>query len=116
MTALRQINSTMEVYMDGGVRRGTDIFKALALGAKAVGVGRPFLFAMSAYGQLGVQHAIQILKDELEMTMRLMGVTAIQDIHPDMLCTRNLTDHIAAVPKDYLVGGIYDRMAPPAKL
>jgi L-lactate dehydrogenase (cytochrome) len=102
----------LEVYMDGGVRRGTDIFKALALGAKAVGIGRPFLFAMSSYGQIGVERAIQILKDEFEMVMRLMGVTRIDEIRPEMICTRNLPDHVV-VPKDYLAHDIYDRMMPP---
>lgn len=56
-----------EVYIDGGVRRAGDILKAVALGAKAVGIGRPFLYAYSAYGSEGVVRAIQILKDEMEM-------------------------------------------------
>jgi L-lactate dehydrogenase (cytochrome) len=83
------------------------------LGAKAVGIGRPFLYAMSSYGQQGVEHALRILKDELEMTMRLMGVTRVADIRSDMLCTRNLQDHITAVPKDYLSAINYDRMLVP---
>ena len=49
----------MEVYVDGGVRRGTDVLKALCLGAKAVGLGRPFLYAQSAYGTDGVVKAVQ---------------------------------------------------------
>lgn len=117
MHALKQYDpralEKMEVYIDGGVRRGTDIFKALALGAKAVGLGRPFLYAMSTYGQPGVEHAIQILKDELEMVMRLMGVTSLDQLRPEMLNTRNLGDHISTVPKDYLVSRSYDRMMPP---
>lgn len=60
-----------EIYVDGGVRRSGDILKAICLGAKAVGIGRPFLYAYSAYGVDGVERAIQILKDELEMNMRL---------------------------------------------
>ncbi|OAX79816.1 hypothetical protein ACJ72_05862 [Emergomyces africanus] len=54
----------IEVYIDGGVRRATDILKALCLGAKGVGIGRPFLYAMSAYGVPGVERAMQLLKDE----------------------------------------------------
>lgn len=62
---------TFEVYVDGGVRRAGDVIKAIALGAKGVGIGRPFLYAYSAYGHEGVVRAIQILKDEFEMDMRL---------------------------------------------
>lgn len=114
METLHDMNAVdkLEVYIDGGIRRGTDIFKALALGAKAVGIGRPFLFAMSTYGQEGVEHAINILKDELEMVMRLMGVTSLDQITKDMLCAKNLSDHVAA-PKDYLSHGAYERMMPP---
>ncbi|KAF8922417.1 FMN-dependent dehydrogenase-domain-containing protein [Mucidula mucida] len=55
----------LEVYIDGGVRRGTDVVKALCLGAKAVGMGRPFLYAQSAYGEAGVSKAIDILQNEI---------------------------------------------------
>lgn len=91
-----------EVFVDGGIRRGTDIFKALALGAKAVGVGRPALYAMSAYGAEGVSRMIQIMKDELTMTMRLMGTPTLADIKSASVCTDNLSSHIAAVPQDML--------------
>lgn len=78
-----------------------------------MGIGRPFLYAMSSYGQEGVQHAIRILKDEFTMTMRLMGVTKISDIRPEMLCVDNLRDHISVVPKDYLAHATYDKMMSP---
>ena len=52
----------IEVYIDGGIRRGTDILKALCLGARGVGIGRPFMYAMGAYGQKGVEKAMQLLK------------------------------------------------------
>jgi L-lactate dehydrogenase (cytochrome) len=55
----------LEILVDGGFRRGSDIFKALALGATAVGLGRPMLYSMSAYGQPGVERLIDILKDEM---------------------------------------------------
>jgi hypothetical protein len=58
-------NSQGCLCIDGGVRRATDILKALCLGAKGVGIGRPFLFAMSTYGQAGVERAMQLLKDEM---------------------------------------------------
>lgn len=55
-------NPNFELYVDGGVRRASDVLKALALGAKAVGVGRPFLYAFCSYGQAGVERAIQIFR------------------------------------------------------
>jgi isopentenyl diphosphate isomerase/L-lactate dehydrogenase-like FMN-dependent dehydrogenase len=68
------------VLLDGGVRRGTDIFKALALGARAVGIGRPYIFGLSAYGQPGVERVLDILRAELTLTMRQCGTPTIRDI------------------------------------
>jgi len=68
------------VFVDGGFRRGTDIFKALALGAKAVGIGRPYVWALSAFGQKGVERVIDIARAELQLTMRQCGTPAIKDI------------------------------------
>ncbi|KAM0190576.1 hypothetical protein ACHAPC_002743 [Botrytis cinerea] len=82
----------MEVFIDGGIMRGTDIFKALCLGAKAVGIGRGFLFALG-WGHEGVEKYIDILKDELETTMRMMGITDLSQVHPGMLNTRAV-DHL----------------------
>nr|CAG8537141.1 7131_t:CDS:1 [Entrophospora candida] len=101
----------IEIYVDGGIRRGTDIFKAIALGAKAVGIGRPMLYAMSSYGQPGVERALRLLRDELEMTMRLAGVTSLKEITPDFVDIKNLNDHIF-VPKDYLFSNVYDKPFP----
>ncbi|SPO20681.1 related to L-lactate dehydrogenase (cytochrome b2) [Ustilago trichophora] len=75
----------IEVFMDGGVRRGTDVLKAVALGAKAVGLGRPFLFAQSGYGEAGVTRAIQILEDEIHRGMRLLGVSSLDQLTPEMV-------------------------------
>ncbi|SNX81431.1 related to L-lactate dehydrogenase (cytochrome b2) [Melanopsichium pennsylvanicum] len=75
----------IEVFMDGGVRRGTDVLKAVALGAKAVGLGRPFLYAQSGYGEAGVTRAIQILEDEIHRGMRLLGVTSVDQLTPEMI-------------------------------
>jgi hypothetical protein len=105
-----------EVYVDGGVRRGTDVFKALALGAKAVGIGRPALYAMSAFGAEGVAKMLQILKAELEMTMRLMGTAKLSDIKEGMVITEHLKTHIATVPSDFLQSQTYIPAVTQAQL
>lgn len=63
-----------EIYIDGGVTTGTDIFKALALGAKMVFVGRPAIWGLTCDGQQGVERVLAILKKELEITMALSGI------------------------------------------
>jgi isopentenyl diphosphate isomerase/L-lactate dehydrogenase-like FMN-dependent dehydrogenase len=65
------------VFVDGGFRRGTDVFKALSLGAWAVGLGRPQVWGLAAYGQPGVERVIDILREELAMTMRNCGVPSV---------------------------------------
>ena len=74
------------ILVDGGVRRGTDILKAVCLGATAVGVGRPALFA-TGYGQEGVEHMIDILKDEFEVAMRNTGITSVRECGPQYVNT-----------------------------
>ncbi|KAI4656644.1 uncharacterized protein J4E78_006534 [Alternaria triticimaculans] len=96
-----EVFSSLEVYLDCGIRRGTDIVKALCLGAKAVGMGRPFLYSLT-YGQEGVEHFIDIMKDELETTMRLLGITSLEQCHPRYL---NLGDVEHLIPRD-LEGGL----------
>ncbi|MDT9702905.1 alpha-hydroxy-acid oxidizing protein, partial [Streptomyces sp. P17] len=59
--------------MDGGIRRGSDVFKALALGADAVLIGRPYVHALATAGALGVAHLLRLLREELEVTMALCG-------------------------------------------
>lgn len=68
------------VLMDGGIRRGTDIFKALALGARGVGIGRPYIYGLTAFGQPGVERVLEILRGELALTMRQCGTPSIRDI------------------------------------
>jgi 4-hydroxymandelate oxidase len=68
------------VFVDGGFRRGTDVFKALALGARAVGIGRPYIWALSAFGQEGVERVLEILRAELALTMRECGTPTIKQI------------------------------------
>jgi isopentenyl diphosphate isomerase/L-lactate dehydrogenase-like FMN-dependent dehydrogenase len=68
------------VLIDGGIRRGTDVFKALAIGAKAVFVGRPYCWGLAAFGQPGVERALDILRVELELVMKQCGVRSIAEI------------------------------------
>jgi L-lactate dehydrogenase (cytochrome) len=102
MPALRQrgLENKIEIYVDGGVRRATDILKALCLGAKGVGIGRPFLFAMSAYGLPGVDRAMTLLEDEMTMSMRLIGAATIADLAPDMVDASGVANHSTLVPVD----------------
>ncbi|XP_047341255.1 peroxisomal (S)-2-hydroxyacid oxidase GLO4 [Impatiens glandulifera] len=74
------VGGKVPVLFDGGVRRGTDVFKALALGAKAVLVGRPILYGLAAKGENGVKRVVEMLKNELELTMALSGCPTLKDI------------------------------------
>lgn len=74
-----------EVYMDGGIRRGTDILKALALGARAVLVGRPILWGLAVNGAQGVQHVLEILRDELQLAMKLSGCPTLASIERSLV-------------------------------
>lgn len=87
----------MEIYLDGGVRRGTDVLKALALGATAVGMGRPFLHALTVGGEEAIRHMLEILHTELQTNMALSGATKVNEIVPEMLNTRRLERNLVAV-------------------
>lgn len=80
---VEQVNGKIPVLVDSGFRRGTDIFKALALGADAIAVGRPYLWGLAAFGQPGVEAVLDILRKELALAMRLAGVTSIAGITRD---------------------------------
>lgn len=80
-----RVGSEYPVLMDGGIRRGVDVFIALALGAKAVLVGRPVLCGLAVAGELGVSHVLRLLRDELEIAMLLSGCARLDDIKPDMV-------------------------------
>lgn len=75
-----EVGNRIPVYVDGGVRRGTDVFKALALGAKAVGIGRPFLWGMGAFGEAGVERVMEILHGELKLAMGNCGTRTVGEI------------------------------------
>ncbi|XP_049393240.1 peroxisomal (S)-2-hydroxyacid oxidase GLO3-like [Solanum stenotomum] len=74
------VQGKVPVLIEGGIRRGTDIFKALALGAKAVLIGRPVIYGLAAKGESGVKQVIEMLKNELEQTMALAGCCTVADI------------------------------------
>jgi isopentenyl diphosphate isomerase/L-lactate dehydrogenase-like FMN-dependent dehydrogenase len=76
------VGNRAPVIVDGGFRRGTDIFKALALGATAVGIGRPYIWGLASFGQEGVETVLALLRKELEMTMRQAGTTSVKAITP----------------------------------
>ena len=78
----------MTVMMDSGIRRGTDALKALALGAQFVFVGRPFLYAAAIAGEAGVEHAIKLLREEVDRDMALLGITALSQMKRERLVPR----------------------------
>ena len=70
----------MEIICDGGVRRGSDVVKALALGADGCSIGRPYLYGLAAGGEAGVDRALTVLRDEFERTLTLMGVNDVEQL------------------------------------
>ncbi len=81
----RVVEGRVPLLLDGGIRRGTDVFKALALGARAVLVGRPYIFGLAAAGAPGVCHVVQLLRAELEVAMALTGCRTLADIGPTLV-------------------------------
>lgn len=79
------VGNDMEVYMDGGIRRGTDVLKALSLGARAVLIGRPYAWALAAGGERGVRQALGLLRDELTNAMIATGCAKLGDATPSLL-------------------------------
>ena len=81
------VRGRIPVFLDGGVRRGSDVFKALALGAKAVGIGRAFLYGLGAFGQPGVERVLEILQGELKMVMASCGAATVNAIDKTYVAT-----------------------------
>lgn len=79
---IQAVGGRIPVLVDGGFRRGTDIFKALAMGARAVCIGRPYIWGLSAFGQPGVERVLQILRHELDLVMRQCGTRSLKEITP----------------------------------
>lgn len=107
----KQLEDKIEIYIDGGIKRGTDIIKALCLGAKGVGLGRPFLYANTGYGEKGVKKAIQLLKNEMILTMKLLGVSKISDLNDEFVDIKSLG--FKSVHPD-LHQDLYQPLSPPS--
>lgn len=81
------VDGRVEVYVDGGIRRGTDVLKAIALGARAVMIGRPVIWGLAVSGEEGVRTILRMLRDELDLAMALAGAPTITDITRDLIAT-----------------------------
>src|SRR5205085_1708910 len=79
------VGDMCEIYVDGGIRRGSDVLKALALGARAVLVGRPILWGLSVGGEDGAAQVLEILRRELDEAMLLCGCTTLKNIDASLL-------------------------------
>ncbi|KAL4915655.1 FMN-dependent dehydrogenase-domain-containing protein [Aspergillus aurantiobrunneus] len=77
-----EVLGKLEVYLDGGVRSGTDVIKALCLGATRVGLGRPFLYELSGYGTDGMIEALELMSDEVETALFLLDVVNLYELNP----------------------------------
>ncbi|MGB3390974.1 MAG: alpha-hydroxy acid oxidase, partial [Pseudaminobacter sp.] len=82
----------IEVWMDGGIRSGQDVLKAVALGAKGTMIGRAFLYALGAMGEEGVTRCLQLMANELDVTMAFCGRTDIADVDRSILLNGNIFD------------------------
>jgi 4-hydroxymandelate oxidase len=82
------VSGRIPVLVDGGIRRGTDVYKALAFGARAVGIGRPYIWGLSAFGQPGVERVIDILNGEFHLTMKQCGARSIAEISRSTVARR----------------------------
>ena len=85
---LDAVGGQIEVIVDGGIRRGTHVLKAMALGATACSGGRMYLYALAGAGPAGVDRAMGLLRDEIERDMRLMGCSSMSELRPSMVATR----------------------------
>jgi L-lactate dehydrogenase (cytochrome) len=79
------VGDRLEVHVDGGIRSGQDVLRALALGARMVYIGRPYLYGLGALGEQGVTRCLQIIHKELDLTMALCGVAQVSQVSRDML-------------------------------
>jgi isopentenyl diphosphate isomerase/L-lactate dehydrogenase-like FMN-dependent dehydrogenase len=84
-----RIGGKAEILLDGGVRRGTDVIKALCLGATAVCVGRPCLYGLAAGGLAGAEHVFNIFREEINRALTLMGVSRLKELDPSWLLPAN---------------------------
>jgi len=82
---VRAVGGRIPVLVDGGVRRGTDAFKALALGANAVCIGRPYIWGLASFGEQGVDRVLEMLNTELRLAMAGCGTRSLEEITPAAL-------------------------------
>ena len=76
------VGDALELIVDGGVRRGVDVLKALALGATACSIGRPYLYGLAAAGERGVAHVLDLFRDEIQRSLMLMGRSSLAGLSP----------------------------------
>ena len=81
------VGNDVEIVVDGGIRRGTDVLKAIALGANACSIGKAYVYGLASGGQAGVERALEILKAEILQNMALLGCTSLEQLTPDMIKT-----------------------------
>ena len=105
---MEAVSGRVPVIIDGGVRHGTDILKALALGADLVFMGRPLLWGLTVQGQKGAENILAILKDELETDMMMCGAASLTDITRDLLVHE---DELKEEMVDYLKRGRVKKIA-----
>ncbi|XP_031727011.1 hydroxyacid oxidase 1-like [Anarrhichthys ocellatus] len=91
---VQAVQGRCDVYMDGGVRRGTDVLKALALGAKAVFIGRPVLWGLACQGEQGVTEILELLKDELRLAMALSGCRSVSEVSRSLVRRADFTSRM----------------------
>ena len=82
------VQGRIPILIDGGFRRGTDVFKALALGASAICIGRPYIWGLAAFGQPGVERVLQVLENEFDLVMRQSGVASLRHINSSYVVER----------------------------
>lgn len=100
-----------DVFIDGGIRRGSDIIKALCLGASGVGMGRPFAYLIASYGAEGVDKLAALLKDEIERDMKLLGAKNVQELNESLIDTKGL--YYRAPGDDRMYNAIYQPLPFP---
>jgi len=90
---VKAVKGQTEIWFDGGIRSGQDILRALALGANTTMIGRAFLYGLGAAGQAGVEHALEIMRNELSTTMGLCGKRSLNEVDRDILLNPNCFEH-----------------------
>lgn len=107
-----EVLNKIEVWVDGGIRRGTDVVKALCLGARGVGLGRAALFGLGAGGQAGVERTLEILKAETETCVRLLGVESVHQLGPRFVNTSVVERDIYNGPSGLDIAGLWTGPTP----